>query len=274
MLEIVLFAATVSLPLIIAAIPFKWPPVDEKTKKLTGAGYVVIALVVLAIVAAVWLGIANGKDMGHLQSSIDTLNGKYDAHARSDSAIGLTFDPKTGKVIVVDSNLLKSLLSRPVEVKPVEERPVLEAAATGFPNPRFSIEGDTAWTFEIDLKSNNKSLITHINDRDAAVAQNDGIFKFQGSTSESSANESSEIGDDPVRLVYHGRIIYSSDPPHKIPDTIYNYIKIIYANRNGKIQPPFIRIFKIINSDKNSLPEADSNQFEQVKRCLIREKKW
>src|SRR5579871_1707519 len=121
MLEIALFVATISLPLIIAAIPFKWPPVDAKTNRLTGAGYVVIVLVVMVTVAAVWLGKENGKDMKHLQSSIDTLNGKYDAHAKSDSEIGVSFNPKTGKAIVVDTNLLKSILAEPRKELPIEE---------------------------------------------------------------------------------------------------------------------------------------------------------
>ena len=58
-------------------------------------------------------------------------------------------------------------------------------------------------------------------------------------------------------------------------DTIYLLLIIKFTNDNGKPQKPFERMFTIYNRVfNNQLPEATSEQYENVKKYLISIGKW
>jgi hypothetical protein len=245
-------------------IPFKADILDINKRKLTTAGRWFVILGIGAIVAAICLGIENGKDMGRLQTGIDNVNKKYDAHASSDSAIGLVFDPKTNKLILVDTQLLKNILAQPVE-----ENPKLEMAYTPLPNPRFTNHGDSVWEFEIDLKTNSKQIATGIRDRNVLIFKRDGIFTQVGGTSKYSGTESTELGEEGTRLVYHGNFFRAP------PDTIYDYIRINYTNQNGKNPNTYFKIFRVNAKNNDQLvPEVHQGEYKELKELLIKKKEW
>jgi hypothetical protein len=270
MLEISLFAITILFPLLMTFIPFKADILDVNKRKLTPAGWLFVALGIGAISAAIWLGRENGRDMESLQTGIATLNKKYDDHARSDSAIGLTFDPKTNKLILVDTQLLKNMLAQPAE-----EKPVLELSRSALPNPRVSMENDSTYLFEIDLKTNSKDITSAIEDKNILIEQVHGMLYYMTGTSHSSANENSQIGEETYTFHYETRIILPFSNMKKMPDTMYAYEKILYSNRDGKKQPPFSRIFLITEKYMHSdLPEASSVLYSKVKDYLVKQNKW
>jgi hypothetical protein len=278
-MDVILFAITVIFPLIMAFIPaktdlFKPSVVRPGKKRITVAGIAVVIMGILAGAAAVCLGVENHNDMRSLHSDLDTLKAQDSAHSHSDSLVGVAFDPKAGKVIVIDSNLLKNLIYRAQPApKPVEEKPEIVLSPTISSNPTFYYVRDSSWAFIIALEAKN-GIATILKDRCIAVEENNGGLVYSGGTWKTSGNPTTRLTSSPIAFQYGGPI-RTGAAPYLSADTGFVFIRIEFANDNGKPQKPFERMYYEDKNYRNkTLREAHSDEFENVKKYLVSIHKW
>ncbi len=153
------------------------------------------------------------------------------------------------------------------------ERPVLELFGSAT-NPAFNIIGDTTWTFTIDLRTNGKEVAANIFDKNTLIYQKDSALDIYGSTNETAVNEKTTIGETGSRFSYGGKILYPFSDS-RIPDTMYDYVKVRYSNRDGAPQPPFIGLYTITKDFINkSLPDVGGVKYREIKKYLIAKGFW
>jgi hypothetical protein len=171
----------------------------------------------------------------------------------------------------IDTNFRKF-----AEPKSIAEKPQLILSPGGSANPAFSFEDDSLWRFVILVQTTDKELAYNIKDRHFLLGQWKGeLYLVRATNYKNGGNESTRIGPYPVKLTYWAHYPVEKNTQYIIPDTMYNFEKIEYANKDGISQPPFIGMYRVDPKFKNeSLPEANRDEFEKVKQFLIRENKW
>jgi hypothetical protein len=280
MQEPILLGLTILFPVLVTLIPLKWPIIIEidirgtrrKKREYTWAVYPVIIFGVLSFLSAIWLGIKTGKDADTVNTKLDSLGtqnrnliNRYDQHAKADTLIGLAFDAKTGKLNVLDTNLLKAIL-----LQPRKEPPPLVIMSRNVATPIFRFVNDTTWGFDIMLQTSNNSVAFNLKDRGVVVEESLGHLSIIGNTTQTGGNENSTLTGQPTHYTLYGTM-----RTRQMTDTIYVYEKVEYTDEFGKPQKPFIGMYTIDKQTMNGyLPETWQEPYEKVKKLLVDQNKW